>query len=509
MAVTPGAPRSPDLSEFKLAGLKKRFFELPCLGYSYPGGVDVVDQVQAILEYVDAESGDNNVPAGVLVAAGTRQPLLGFTASEIKPNLNKVGEVFDALAAQLPGFTVAPGSSYTYDGVIYNANDEVPPVTWGVNYFGGFFFARRASRMALSETDPNTVLEWVEVDAEKLVTAVRFYFGMTTEEGLIEPLRTGRELPKAVAVAHPTKAFELGRAEEVVPIEGQGALLEIIPVPWSLVKGDLVSGNLGNLLDTSASEKTVIATSFYLGNKEGGDTGGGDSVVVGDPDGGGSAGDSNGGLRTVSFANLQATVPAGAQVDGFVVVRDNSVPTTWGFTKAGSVLDLGNQPNVAFKDAIELNGKVYVDAPPNGFGLDFNVLFVSSARSEQVEIENLYLFRLNRPLLRELAQSYFRVPAEDPAKISRTGFPALQPASYVSLALADGSTLSRRVAAVEYSATRDGGLRAEVKVEQRSAAGATALRDVIKDQTTAAIRTQSLSTCWATTTSRSTAARRK
>ena len=63
----------------------------------------------------------------------------------------------------------------------------------------------------------------------------------------------------------------------------------------------------------------------------------------------------------------------------------------------------------------------------------------------------------------------------------------------MDLTLVDGSVLQRPVPAIQYSATKDGGLQAQVKIAQKSAAGATALKDIIKDQTTAAIRTQSLS----------------
>ena len=465
MAVTPGAARSRELSSFKLAGLKKRFYELPCLGYSFEGG-DVAAVAQAILAYTDPETGDGNVPAGVSV-----QPLpvlLGLESGELRPNLNSVGDVLDGLAGLCPGFEVLPGSSYTYDGVTYEPGDEVPPVTWGVKADGSFFFHRDAGRLSLGETDPGTVLEWVEVDAEKLVTVTRFFYGMTTEEGMIELLRTGIELPKTYTKPHP-QASVLGRAEEVVPIQGEGAAIEILPVPWSLVQGDRISGVFRDLLDPDAEEGVVVRSVLLFGNEEG----------------------------EIALVNFQCSIPPGMEIDGFVVDRDNSVPTTWGFTETGTVFNPPGLLGALSKDAIQINGKVYVNAPANpagGPGLDFNIIFLTETSGQDIELNQLYMFRLNRELLDDMAQSYFHIPASNPATVTRHGFSGgvLAPKPYVDLALTSGEIVSTKVDAIAYRATRQGGFQAEVRLEQRIPSEYTAIRDLIQDRTDAAIRKQSI-----------------
>ena len=127
---------------------------------------------------------------------------------------------------------------------------------------------------------------------------------MTTEEGVIEALRTGIEQPKVYVPPPHEAAATLGRAEEVVPLVGEGALLEIIPVPWTLANGNLVSGNLGGLLDPAATEKVVVETEFLFssGGGEGGGGGGG-GIVVGAPgEGGGSSGS---GERSAHYQHRQ------------------------------------------------------------------------------------------------------------------------------------------------------------------------------------------------------------
>lgn len=470
VAVQSGTRRSLALSDFKLVGLKKRFYELPTLGYSF-AGMDVAQQVAAILAYTDPETGEGNVPAGVTVGALST---IGFETGELKPNLNKLGEVLDALAKMCPGFTVPAGESYTYSGETYYEGEEVPPVTWGVDAEGAFFFHRKSSRLTVSETAPDTRLEWVEVDSEKLVTQVRFYFGMTTEEGVIEACRTGIEQPKAYVVTHPTAAALLGRAEETVPVVGEGIMIEASPIGWSLHTGSVISGTLADLIDPDSSTAVMLKA-----------------------DGNGHIG-------------LKASIPAGTVTDGILIDRDDGLLTSYAFVPSGSVVTFiygGPHPMNMEEPAIERNGKIYYNQPtaldevsPNIVydsgppaewqGADLYLFFRTVPNAEHT-FRKLYLFTLNRRLLPQLAESYFQIPADDPALVDVPGW-GVTPAPFVDLTLESSEVLARPLEAIEYRATKQAGFRARLRVGQRAPADAAALRDIIRDETKAAIKLQAI-----------------
>lgn len=154
-----GDRRDPNVTEWRLASGQWRLGELIETSVLLPAG-DIANQARAVAA---------NLPVGVSgwPVEIDHIPLQGFTVGVREPRLETKAEALQALAELVPGFTVPTGESYTYDGVTYDAGDEVPPTTWGLEpaVFAldpnlHVFFRRASGTLVLDEVVDALSVTW-------------------------------------------------------------------------------------------------------------------------------------------------------------------------------------------------------------------------------------------------------------------------------------------------------------------------------------------------------------
>jgi hypothetical protein len=175
-----GNPRSDNVETFRCVGHKQRFYEILLAR----GSAEIPsDDVATMANTVYTKLFQNALFPEISGTGGFSAPLLGFTQGRRFPQLESIGEAFDALAATVGRFVVPTATTYTYDGVTFNAGDVVPPVTWGVRANGQVFFRRALPNVsALAETDDNVDVTWPAISGEEVVDdpLLVYYPGMDT-----------------------------------------------------------------------------------------------------------------------------------------------------------------------------------------------------------------------------------------------------------------------------------------------------------------------------------------
>lgn len=168
---TLGTTRSDEVQQYEALGMKQMFYEaplrtLPYWPFAYLTSADAADLPAFTVSQ----------PAGVSPYPGVTRdadstPTTGFTIGLVQTNVQTFGEFLDERAAQVGSFIVPVSDTYTYDGVTFSAGDVVPPVRWGVDATGYFFFWRPFDvSLAIDESDIDVQIDWLPISTENQFT---------------------------------------------------------------------------------------------------------------------------------------------------------------------------------------------------------------------------------------------------------------------------------------------------------------------------------------------------
>jgi len=176
--VTAGNPRSDDIQEYKLVGLRQRFFEItnPMVNVLQN---DAADQAEAVFQDIDDNS---NWPAGVTQSVPAL-PDFNFVNGIRHPQKESYGDTLKAIAESVGRFVVPVGETYTYDGKTYNELETVPAARFGVDASGNVIFARPQSTDAVfSETGDNILAEYTQVTGEEIFDVIELEYISALED---------------------------------------------------------------------------------------------------------------------------------------------------------------------------------------------------------------------------------------------------------------------------------------------------------------------------------------
>jgi hypothetical protein len=178
-----GNPQSDNVEVYRLVGLKQRLYERimgDAVTNGFAGAIIESADVATMASNVFGFAGANGAVVGIDFFT-IDAPTLTFTLGKRYTQLESAGAALDAFAQTVGSFVVPTGETYTYDGVTYNATDEVPAVTWGVKPDGALFFRRPAlNAAAFNEDDLDVDVEWPALSGEDVVTrpTLVYYPGM-------------------------------------------------------------------------------------------------------------------------------------------------------------------------------------------------------------------------------------------------------------------------------------------------------------------------------------------
>lgn len=169
-----------NIGTYRLVGMKQRFYELPVRALRLVQA-DVAAMVREVITSI-------NMPVGTSYSS-SNVPDLGFVNGLRIPQSETIGDFLDSLARLVGRFIVAPSSTYTYDGLTYNAGDAVPAVRWGVTANGAFFFRRPVpSTITLNEDATDIDIEWLNVVSEESPNATVLVFGQSYDTQVFNTL---------------------------------------------------------------------------------------------------------------------------------------------------------------------------------------------------------------------------------------------------------------------------------------------------------------------------------
>ena len=172
VTATPNRNLVDKLGTTNVSGARQRLYETPMTQSYVPGG-DVGTMVTNVLGVAA------NIPVGLTFAGGVGT--FGFVLGDrITKRSESVGDFLDAMAQALPGFVV-PGEPERSS--LLGAFPEMASLSpgevllgaaWGVLPNRQIFFGRRDSSQTLNEGADCFVYEQETIDAEKIVTVIRW-----------------------------------------------------------------------------------------------------------------------------------------------------------------------------------------------------------------------------------------------------------------------------------------------------------------------------------------------
>ena len=457
-ATKPGAKRSPNTSDFKLVGLKKRFSETVIHAKRSSGG-DVAAVVRRLVQ--------DNLPGGVGYTGATVRDL-DVQVGERLHNLETLAEALDALAALCPGFTVLPGSSYSYLNRTYGPGEYVPPVTWGVDWRGVFFFRRATGTLTLDEGVTGTVIEWHEPDAEEVISAVTVNVFSKPQPNALKldvystnSVNPGRRSASDAFKPHPVNVTY--RAPEDAGLSAEKVVLRADGVDYFKPISELGhdDANVGGNAQNKANA--------YDGDPESYASNSGSSVRM-----------VQASSSPIYKVRLTYELRSGALT---LRVRHTQRLDSLVSRHAEGTLELE-----VTGDAGKRTVEVYMSEEASLDAESFRVEATGRnlAQSGDWRAYSLEVFTLNEALTGEYAKSFIKLPAEDPATVSVYG-EILSSAPEADLTLLTGETIRRRVATLEYSLTHEAGALTQVRLEQPSSADLLAQATLIRNRDEASV----------------------
>jgi len=175
--VTAGNPRSQDVQEYKLNGLRQRLFEVRNT-LSRVLNDDVSNQVEDVLNHIVSEG---QMPAGINTTIPSI-PTFGFANVVEYPNTESYGDTLKRLAEFVGEFVVPSGDTYSFDGITYTAGEKVPGTNFGVDPSGNIIFTRlQTTPVTFKEADEGVAANYTEITGEDVVDTVDLvYFSSVT-----------------------------------------------------------------------------------------------------------------------------------------------------------------------------------------------------------------------------------------------------------------------------------------------------------------------------------------
>jgi len=252
--VTAGNPRSDAIQEYKLVGLRQRFFEItnPQILFFENDAAKQAENV--LLTMVN----NNDLPAGVtaptFIIGQDLFPQTGFVNGLRHPQKESYGDGLKAIAESVGRFVVPVGETYTYDGKTYNELETVPAARFGVDASGNVIFARpQADDAVFSETGDNVLANYVQVTGEEIFDVI--------------------ELEYATEIAGKEQRFFFASGSPSIDLD------DAIPVPLrrSFVFGDAKTRRVVQLPGPTAfmnSDNELLSNSIQVTNPSGPITGG-------------------------------------------------------------------------------------------------------------------------------------------------------------------------------------------------------------------------------------------
>jgi hypothetical protein len=459
--------RSDELGLVRCVGLKQRLYET-----TVQESVLFEDDVAQLFR--DALSG-LTLPQGVTFT-NANAPLTNFTAGTRYPKYESVGALADALAEQVGSFIVPTATTYTYDSVVFAAGDVVPAVVWGVTAAGALVWRRPlGSALAVDETDVDTRIEWLPIEAESFVNRVNVIYATAFDLDLFDRVAiTGTVGQGTQHVPDPLPIVRTFSAAGVTNATA-AAINVLAPEPLTLMTQSPTLGydtfvawsNPGNMVDNNPA---TFAESIGGGAVEFKEELTSD-VETGIGDGFGQ------GVFVLQYSSL-APVDFELSVDNPGV---NTVLTFFGQLPATLSLDVTNRVGLLVATQKEVNEEVLP------FGLS------SSIYLETNDDVRIYLAQAFRPDVDNggtrdatFAEAFFTQPKDAVSNVRITGINAIAPT--VTITPLVGGAVTASVERVGYSITTDGGAQTVYYVDQAFAANEEAQRVVLERLARRAVR---------------------
>jgi hypothetical protein len=466
--------RTDELDVVRCVGLKQRLYEAAC-STEMLFSDDVASMFATAMTDHPSTAPTPALPAGVTFSSGDA-PATGFTAGDRYPKYESLGALADALAGFVGSFVVPTATTYTYDGVTFNAGDLVPGVVWGVNAAGELFFRRPVGApLAVDEGDVDTRIEWLPVEAEQFVNRVNVIYASAYDLRLFNRVwitgtaGTGNQfapdpLPivrtfSAAGVTDETAAEYNAVTDDPLAIMTQSAALGYDTfVAWT---------NPSNMVDnnpsTFAQKNGGGAVEFKLETFSSATTGIGDGFGQG-----------------IFILEYASTAPVDFEMTVVTnVINQNTI--FYGTLPATG--DLGLVERVGLLVATQK--QVALENLPQG--LSSEIYFETTG---DIRIHRAQAFRpdvdAGATRDRRFAESFFTVPRSNASTVSVTGIEPL--ADEVVITPLVGSAVTARIERVGYSISTGEGAQTVYYVDQAFAANEEAQRVVLERLARRAVR---------------------
>jgi hypothetical protein len=460
--------RSDELGLVRCVGLKQRLYET-----TVQESVLFEDDVAQLFR--DALSG-LTLPQGITFT-NANAPLTDFTAGTRYPKYESVGALADALAEQVGSFIVPTATTYTYDSVVFNAGDVVPPVVWGVTAAGALVWRRPlGSALAVDETDVDTRIEWLPIEAESFVNRVNVIYATAFDLDLFDFVTiTGtagvgtQHLPDPLPIVRTFSATGVTNATA-------SAINALAPEPLTLMTQSPTLGydtfvawtNPDNMVDNNPATFAVKlgggAVEFQNSSTSGSTTGIGDGFGQG--------------VFVLQYSSL---APIDFELSVVNPFFPTAVLTYFGQLPATLSLDVTTRVGLLVATPKELNAE----------GLPFGLS--SSIYLETNDDVRIYLAQAFRPDVDNggtrdatFAEAFFTQPKDAVSNVRITGINAIAPTVTITPLVSGAVTAS--VERVGYSITTDGGAQTVYYVDQAFAANEEAQRVVLERLARRAVR---------------------
>lgn len=445
------ATRAPGLTTCKLIGGRKRLTEILTRNYSLGGSVDSAAWAAA--------GNLNTLNNPRLVRRVPAFPAQGFTVGSRYPVLETLAETLEAFAGMVPGFTVEPGSTYTYNGRTYQPGDEVPPTLYGVRpeaADGGrayvYFERPNPTPALLSELSDGLTLDWRPRESETVIDDVT-----------IVVLETHNADSTAISApdAYPYYVSNL-----MPPV------LRRVKHEGARYGAEIRIGAEGEGLKTSSFTQGVSAS-----------TGWSNAAAAFDGNLGTYA--SNQGVWPITLA--RPAVPAAivwrvrysSYIAVNVEVRRTAGPTTthhyWSLPSTN-----GQQVDR------------YLHSPPyegaNGIA---TIQFSADPGTYDADVIRIYEatpYEIDTTILDRIALAHMRLPSSAPAVTARVPNRLLNPAWRWQLTLADGNSVTGVAEQIDYAISSEEGLTTHLHLEQALTPTETATRALLDTKIRQAVR---------------------
>lgn len=439
---TAGDQHGTEPVEYTLRPLDIRLHEILLEEAKIAGG-DVADMVKTAL-------GSITLPTGVF---GYRAPTLNFEMGDRYPGFETVADFLDAMRDATGAFIVPAGSSYSYDGRIYNPGEVVPATLWGVApqdpdpFLASYQLVfRRPQGSVLSldvRTDPITV-EWDRISGDRVFDRATLIYGGTEYPD-------GANLLDAASVAVEPVGYPIARSFGSGDYEAAKRIQLEYPLDFMTqvsLSPSVTSGTINNLANVTDGNDATFADA----NFDGGTT---TQVRIDLPH--------TEGILTLRLApsgeGIVYLSTGSASPDDAIVIR-----VFWRDSGAATLayLRMRIDPSTqTIDDAGLITIPVIVPRGVDPASVDSVRLLVDLSEDSRIyEIEYFVPdVDVGGDSSEQLAEGHYQDPAPAGGRVilHEPLHPASAARSAIDLTLADGSTVNLPVERIEYGMTRETG----------------------------------------------------